>query len=287
VVAAAADGDLIVWHVMGDGRQRALQGRWPDICALTISPDGQAVISLSLDGRLAAWGLASGHLWHSEEGPAHWRAAVQSPMPQLGRSFPFDEEAVKRAVRAQQIKAEEQKSGWDALVRQVTRAVLRDIISGYTLDELYSLHEPEIEPRAEISAAMVAQMRGAIKRSGLQLLGGAVGNLLPSQDVVDEHIDHWRAHLKREIVILQAQTEAEEITRVKRAEAEAEHDMIERIAQVLDQLRDLDPEDLRRLIALRLLAAIEQSETEVARDLPESNSDADSARFSQRLSSET
>jgi regulator of protease activity HflC (stomatin/prohibitin superfamily) len=178
----------------------------------------------------------------------------------LGNSFPFDEEAIKKAVRAQHIKEgqKDEKAGWDTLVQPVSRTVLRGIVAGYTLDELFGSPDGSgLQPRVEITRGMEGQVRGWIKKWGLQLQGSSIGNLEPPEPVIEQRIAHWQAHLRREIEILEAQNEAESRTKIRQAQAEAERETVASIGEMMSELKDMDAEQLRRLVALSLMASFD------------------------------
>jgi regulator of protease activity HflC (stomatin/prohibitin superfamily) len=262
VVAALIDGSLKVWSTMGGGQEGALKGCQSGVRALTVAPNGQTVFCLTSDGARAEWDLQTGSLRHTQQGPSNWQAAVGAPGPELGSPFPFDEEAVKKAVRAQRIEEgqKNQKSGWDTLVAPVSRAVLRDIVAGYTLDELFGpLDGLGPQPRVEIARGVQGQTRGMIKKWGLQLLGAAIGNLEPPEPVIEQRIAHWQAHLRSEIEILEAQSEAKSRTKIRKKQAEAERKTVAKIGEMLSELKDMDAEQLHKLVTLSLLASFDHS----------------------------
>jgi regulator of protease activity HflC (stomatin/prohibitin superfamily) len=160
-----------------------------------------------------------------------------------------------------QQREQNEKSGWDALVRQTCKPVMRDIIAGYTVDELCSLYDLDRDPRVEIAASMRDQVRAQIRKWGLDLIGGGISNLVPPDEVIEQRIAHWQAHLQKEIEILEARAEAREKHLIEHARARAEKELIMRITEVYEQLEQLGPERRKVLIALRLLAAIDQAKT--------------------------
>ncbi len=140
-------------------------------------------------------------------------------------------------------------------------SVLRDILAGYNLDDLSGLHDPSADPRGDIVTKMKDEVKGQLRKWGMQLLGGGIGNLTPPEGAVRQRIEHWQAHLRKEIEILEAEAEAEKLGMIERYRARAEKELIESISQVYDSLRDLDPERRQEVMAIRVLAAIEQSMT--------------------------
>jgi regulator of protease activity HflC (stomatin/prohibitin superfamily) len=179
---------------------------------------------------------------------------------ELGSSFPFDKKAIYKVVHAQRVAQEDgQKQGWDRLVRQTCERVMRDIVAEYTLDELSSLYEPHRDPRAEIAARMRAQVAEEIEEWGLELIGGGISNLKPPPKVIQQRIEHWKAHWERRIRVLEAEAEAEERRRLGISRAEAQMEMILRITEGLEQIQHLEQDRWNELMVLRLLDVIEQA----------------------------
>lgn len=189
-----------------------------------------------------------------------FRVAMNGQEPELGRSFPYDEIAIHKVVHAQRVdRRSRQKQGWDNLVRQACEKVVRDIVAEYQLDELSSLYDLARDPRAEVAVRLRDGVRAQIKEWGLELLGGGIGNITPPKSVIDQRIEHWKAHWERKIEALEAEAEAEERRRIEIARAEAQMEMIIRITEGIEQLPTLEPDRWNELIVLRLLDAIGQA----------------------------
>lgn len=271
-IIAVPDGSIKVVDLHTDKQVFTLDAgprkRYREVRAIAVHPrHGFRFAVVSADGSVEVWRRhwdprTREFSWLAEEsrGSEDWQRAVSGPLPRPGRSFPHDDEAILKAVHAQQTPiAEGRKSGWDELVHQRCRAALRDIIAGYNLDELSSLHDPDADPRGDITNRMNNDVRGQIRKWGLQLLGCGIGNLVPPDKAVKQRIEHWQAHLRREIEILEAEAEAEKQGMIERYRAQAERELIESISKVYDSLKDLTPERRQEVIAIRLLTAIERS----------------------------
>jgi regulator of protease activity HflC (stomatin/prohibitin superfamily) len=191
------------------------------------------------------------------------RIATNGQQLELGRSFPYDGDAIYKAVHTQPVGEEDgQEQGWDKLVRQTCERAVRDIIAEYDLDELR--YVPGRDPRAEIAARMRDAVREQAKEWGLELIGGGISNLTPPQKVIDQRIENWKAHWELKIKTLEAEAEAEERRKLEIARAEAQMEMILRITQGLDQFPALEPERWDELVALRLLEAIGQTASDLS-----------------------
>jgi regulator of protease activity HflC (stomatin/prohibitin superfamily) len=189
-----------------------------------------------------------------------FRVATNGKEPELGRSFPYDEATIHKVVHAQRVDRHVgRKQGWDRLVRQACERAVRDIVAEYKLDELSSLYDPARDPRAEVAVRMRDKVRAQIEEWGLELLGGGIGNFTPPQRVIEQRIEHWKAHWERKIRNLEAEAEADERRRIEIARAEAQMEMILRLTEGLEQLATLEPDRWNELIALRLLDVIGQA----------------------------
>jgi WD40 repeat protein len=275
---AVADGRVRVLNLVNSGRLPSIPdvpARDPprEVRAIAFSArahPGNELILVCSDGTIEKLRLRRNRetrefQWQGDRhSTKDWQRAVRDPVPELGRPFPYDEEAVLKAVHAQQIdQAEDEKSGWDRLAHLRCSAALRDIVAGYNLDELCGPDEPpDADPRRDaIAAEMRNKVKGQIRKWGLQLIGGGIGNLDPPDKVINQRIVHWQAHLQTEIKMLEAQAEAESRRMIERSRAGAERELIERISEINEQLQRLDPQRRKGVLALRVIAAIEQSAT--------------------------
>ncbi len=185
-----------------------------------------------------------------------FRIATNGRELHLGGSFPYDPEGVRRAVNAQRIAQEtDKKRNWDELIREAREQVMRDIIAKKMLDELCGYY-----PRVEVASEMRIGIRTRIQRMdcGLELIGGSVGNFRPPDEVIQQRIEHWKAHWENAITYYEAKAEAEERKMVENARAEAQRSLFLNVTDGLDPLASLDPADANKLMALSLLEAIER-----------------------------
>ncbi len=269
-LSASPDGALRIWDLDKDQECTFADGQ-RGVRAVATRPDGERAIFVFSNGEFKEWTIPTeqqqqtcreGHRLQpvrAWKGVSKWKRLVGNPAAELGYSLPYDPEAVFKAVRGQQMMRREQgeKSGWDALVRQRCKAVMRDIIAGYTVDELCSLYDRDRDPRVEIATKMRDRVRSQTKKWGLELIGGGISNLVPLKEVIQKRVEHWQAGLQREIIEIEAQEEAQERIAIQTARIEAEHDLINSIRAVYDDLNRLTLDQRKQLIALRLLEAVE------------------------------
>ncbi len=117
----AAEGGTYVLDSPPEDRQR-------EVRAMTIDPtDDSRLVLVCSDGLIEEFELRrdsqTGRLRLEKDrdrrGTEEWRRNVRHPVLELGRSFPYDSEAVLKAVHAQQTSTDEsQHPGWEELAHQ-------------------------------------------------------------------------------------------------------------------------------------------------------------------------
>jgi hypothetical protein len=187
-----------------------------------------------------------------------------------GEPFPYRRGAAFKAVHRQ--KMEHPNSGeptqqlaWDELPTIIGTRIMQNILSGYRFDELYGPYD-DIEgtlPRVRISGEYLDQLRTELKPLGIQVVGGGISNLLPAKDeILKQRVRTWRADWTRQVMLKQAQGQAERIRRIEQARMEAQRDLILALGERLAALdrpgveatpTEIVPEFLRVLeeVALR------------------------------------
>jgi WD40 repeat protein len=261
-VSASSQGTLQVWNLDNGEQERVLAETQRGVRAVAVMSDNRHALFCFSDGAVKEWDIATGQQMPSSMGPENWKRALGHPVPELGRSFPYNPKAINMAVHAQLIAQEtDQKLGWDKLMRQACEQVLRDIIAEYTLDELSSLERPDRNPRAEIAARMRRGIKARLYRQdwGILLIGGGISNLEPPAEAVQERIEHWKAHWESDIVETEAKADATERQMIEKVWAEAQRELLRNITAGLDRMASLPPSDASKLMALSLLEALDRA----------------------------
>jgi regulator of protease activity HflC (stomatin/prohibitin superfamily) len=187
-----------------------------------------------------------------------FRLHAKGQEPRLGTSFPLDEESIFRAVREQPVE-EGQKLSWDDLVSITATRILRKIISEYRFDELCEPFDPTKDPRLEIRAKLVDEVRAKVQPHGIEIIGGGIGNILPSEpSLVEQRVNAWRAEWERKISVIIGEAQANAIWEIERAHVEAQTDLIAAIRQVVEQRPGINPDVLANMAALRFIEALEE-----------------------------
>lgn len=179
---------------------------------------------------------------------------------QLGRPFPHDAEAIRRAVHSARFDQDkDKKQGWDQVVCHAVEQITRDIIAEHTADELRGL-----EPRQKIRAQIEEQVRDFIQREnlGLQLIGAGIGNFEPPKEVIGQRIENWKAHWERQIASYQAQADAQEKHLEEMARADGHRELLSEIVAGLANIVELEGQQQNEVLVINLLEALERLASE-------------------------
>jgi regulator of protease activity HflC (stomatin/prohibitin superfamily) len=168
--------------------------------------------------------------------------------------------AVAKAIHAQRVGQDAREpQGWDSLVSQGCERAARDIIAGYTLDELTNLGSTR-DPRIEIQERMLDDVREQMKQQdwGLDLISVTVGSIFAPQEAIEKRIDDWKARRESELLEIESVAEAEEMRQMEHARTQAQAEIFQIITEGLTLPPELDDADAARLMALQLMEAIER-----------------------------
>lgn len=195
------------------------------------------------------------------------RIGTGGRQPALGEPFPYDEEAVLKAVWEQAIvdhtwKRDEQgvategvkRIPWDELAPMVAQPILKSIISNYTCNEL---HTPG-DPRVKIAGDFRTQMKEAMQPMGIEMVGGGISNLVPPDDVVEQRIKNWEAEWKRKIDIELGEAEAEVARQLGPVWATAQFEVIDELTRILRRAED--GQVTEQALAFQLIEALHTSD---------------------------
>ncbi len=170
--------------------------------------------------------------------------------PALGQGFPYRSSDVFKAVHAQLMEhvdpsqvpesLEEQK--WYDLPRLAGERIVREIISRYEFDELYTPFELHTDlgqdPRSRIGKEMREELNQTLPGWGIQCIGCGIGNIVPVDErVIEQRIEAWRTDWARKIMLQQAAGQARRLRLVEQARAQAQIDIVLAVGRRLERLR--------------------------------------------------
>lgn len=172
------------------------------------------------------------------------RIATGGQPLQLGASYPYDGEAVLRAVcdnayvehhfsrDAEQLAEEKlERKSWDALTLMFAPPILKELILARTCDEL---HKPGTT-RAEIAQEFVRRLHEQLAAVGIEMVGGGLSNINVPDEVFEQRIANWEARWKRQIEIELGKEEAEIAAMLDPIWAEAQLAVYTELADILRQ----------------------------------------------------
>ncbi len=190
--------------------------------------------------------------------------------PQLGKSFLFQKSAIFQAAQGQLVEySRAQKDGkvvetkqmhvWDERVSIVATRIIRQIISGYSFDDLCAPYQPQRNPRMEIAENFRFRLRDELRPFGIEVLGGGISNLLPvDSQLMQQRIDNWQAEWQRRITAEIGKGEAEYIRVVESARAQARAEMIRTISEGFERAGPIDKGIPTQVLAFRFIEALEK-----------------------------
>lgn len=199
--------------------------------------------------------------------------------PRLPGSFPFSPRSAQQIAqhelteRMRDKTAGSEKHTWNGtLVPVLTRPIVRDIISRYTVDELCSPLDPDRDPRVEIVREMRRRLRRVLAGYGIELIGGGISNLVPLDDTVNQRrLDNWKTKWEHQILLAMSEGRSERARHIEKARAQAELQILHRLGQAARE-GDLGDEASQVALTLRFIDCLGEvmSEADAQWPLPES-----------------
>ena len=186
--------------------------------------------------------------------------------------FPFDEEAVRRAVEHMTVKVDPKtgelyeaswlEGAWGTITGEINKYV-----SCHSLDELFLAPvAPIINKNAysgmiaqllseKFSTAMLGQINSALAQNGVKALNIQVTKVEFPEDVLALRIKYWESEKKILSARKDSKAEADSIRVREQAFAIAQRNMLETITQKLEKI---DPENLTQPLILSLSSLLDQ-----------------------------
>jgi hypothetical protein len=234
--------------VLGDGSKR---GRVREVIDLRKQMRVQPVTAQTKDGLIVSTALIT--IFYIDRDP--------DPKLDERHIYRYYEQAVQKAVMSERVgEKSSERYDWTTLPTAHGTDMLLQIISTYTVDELYApreddegLSQPEMRKR--IREELTAELREKLRAYGIYLLSASCTKIAPvDARVTRQRVDAWRANRERQIEIEEAYAYAEVDRDRKLARGEAQRDMILRI---IDGVQAVPEQYHDSLVPLRLVAALE------------------------------
>lgn len=193
------------------------------------------------------------------------RIATGGQEPKVGTGFPYDEQALLKAVtqdiyvehswsRDESGKATEiiKRVPWDELVLMIGPAIFKDALVKYTCNELHNTQNGQRDPRVEIGNEFRTRLRERMRDYGIEMVGGGLSNIVPEDYVIEQRIDNWAARWKKRIEEEMGAAEAGLTEMLEPIWLEAQLSVYRELARILERANDLSEE----VVALQLVEAL-------------------------------
>lgn len=197
----------------------------------------------------------------------------------LPGSFPFSPRTAQQIAqhefteRMREKTAGSEKHTWNgSLVPVLTKPIVQDIISRYTVDELCSPLDLDKDPRVDIVREMRRRLRRILAGYGIELMGGGISNLVPLDDKVNQRrLENWKTEWEHRILLAMSEGRANRARHIEKARAQAELQILHRLGQAARD-GDLGDEASQVALTLRFIDCLGEvmSEADAQWPLPES-----------------
>ncbi len=210
----------------------------------------------------------------------HW----SGQKPELGKPFPFQRRAILQTITGEVVEQpQEHKHNWEDLVKIHAVPIVQDIISRYKFDDLClalgpcvngpldnivfyyqpdeepAPHDPRQDPRLRIRNELLTRLKKAMKPFGIEILGGGISNLLPTDDeLIQQRIANWQAKWQNRIQIMQAEGEAQRTRLVEQARLGVEQNLLVAVSEMLAESLANGEDMSDELLAAAVVASLER-----------------------------
>lgn len=201
---------------------------------------------------------------------ANLKAQATAKDPEHPLRYPFDEEAVRRAVEHMTIKEEDgglRQASWLEGAWGTITGAINAYVARHSLDELFLAPTvPVTNPAAysgmiaqllseQFSTAMLGQINSALAQNGAKALNIQITKVEFPDDVLALRIKHWESEKNILSARKISKAEAESIRVREQAFAIAQRNMLETITQKLEKI---DPDNLTQPLILSLSSLLDQ-----------------------------
>ncbi|MCA9924097.1 MAG: hypothetical protein KC419_15545 [Anaerolineales bacterium] len=174
------------------------------------------------------------------------------------RLYPYDKEAIFRVSNYNSQDTNGIPRYWDDQLAPFVAAELSHELATYNVDELQHT-VGQYSVRSEIKQRIQRKASREAARHGIELLDIEFALFTYPQEIIEQRIKTWQAEWQRQIQIHLATGDAEAARLIKQARARAQIEIIERITQSIDAMRQQDDTNLTEIITLRMIEALEEA----------------------------
>ena len=183
--------------------------------------------------------------------------------------FPYDPDSIFRLTYSDGVSADAHIP-WDERICPEAASLLVAEIARYRLDQLYQLAVPETEDAVSLSEIvgkvnqrLTEQLLrlfdcNRLEECPVEILSVSVGQLKPPDEVVEQRIRNWQTAWERLKTRAEAETTAFEIREMQRARARALAELIGRVTDNVEEIRNGDRETISKVIMLRMTEMLDR-----------------------------
>ncbi len=106
--------------------------------------------------------------------------------------FPFDEHAIPEALYATTVEGPNRERWWNDRVAPRAAAHLVDILSRQTLNELYALQQPEVEPLHDLAGDVYRLLADEFQQQGVEIRAVVMGRIQIPEAAMNGRIGQWQ-----------------------------------------------------------------------------------------------
>ncbi len=155
--------------------------------------------------------------------------------------YPYDPEAIFLVSHAGSVDEPGDVRPWHEQIAPEAAARLVAELSAHTLDQLYGDIEDGGLALAEIRGRLRRDLAELFGPRGVEILSAGPGPLQVPDNVVEQRVQNWQARWTSEMEKRQGESSARVLRAQQRARAEVQREIIHRIAQGLETIKDAGP----------------------------------------------
>lgn len=172
------------------------------------------------------------------------RFQIKGGTPTLTQPYPFDKEALMTATRSETWRVlptgKDGRMNWIDKVMGNVESTLRGIVAQRKLDQVFDFTDDDLDPRQEISQAMLSQLKAESEKLGVSMLDVILGPFKADNAKIEEQLRTvWQTDKKAQAGVTRARSKAKALQLRQNAYAQAKLNMMDEIAAEFNRLREM------------------------------------------------
>jgi hypothetical protein len=183
----------------------------------------------------------------------------EDEFPDSGRPYPYDPDAVFHVTYLGKFRTGQGALAWSDRIGRKAKDDLVDVLSRYTLDELFRTEQTITPPLEKITAELKRQLSESFHRYGITVFRVTIGEIHLPEAITEQRIENWQAGWQKKIQSEKVAGENEARRQITLAQARAQIEIVQRITESIEAMRMSGDVDLTDIINWRMLRAIEEA----------------------------